>query len=56
MIEFSGGKGLWVAERLGPDSIRASRPGYIGEIPDQPTSDFLFSKNFIQTAIDMGWH
>ena len=33
VIEFAGGVGLWVAERLGPDSIRASRPGYIGEIP-----------------------
>ena len=33
VIEFSGGQGLWAAERLGADSIRASRPGYIGEIP-----------------------
>ena len=29
MIQFAGGVGLWVAERLGPNSIRASRPGYI---------------------------
>ena len=27
MIQFAGGVGLWVAERLGPNSIRASRPG-----------------------------
>ena len=33
LIEFAGGQGLWVAERLGPDDIRVSRPGYIGEIP-----------------------
>src|SRR5687767_11418795 len=33
VINFAGGKGLWVAQRLGPDDIRISRPGYIGEIP-----------------------
>lgn len=56
VIEFSGGKGLWVAERLGPDSIRASRPGHIGEIPDQPGADFLFPDHFISTAVDLGWY
>ena len=29
MIQFAGGKGLWAAEKLGPNSIRASSPGYI---------------------------
>ena len=33
LIEFAGGKGLWVAQRLGPDDVRVSRPGYIGEVP-----------------------
>ena len=56
VIEFSGGLGLWVAERLGPDSIRASRPGYIGEIPPEPNEDFLFPDHFIGTAADFGWY
>ena len=33
LIEFAGGKGLWIAERLGPDEVRMSYPGYIREIP-----------------------
>ena len=56
VVEFSGGRGLWVAERLGGDSIRASRPGYIGEIPPEPTDDFLFPPHFISTAIELGWY
>lgn len=56
VIEFSGGLGLWVAERLGPDSIRASRPGFIGTIPSQPTEDFLFPPHFIETAERLGWY
>jgi dipeptidase len=56
IVEFSGGKGLWVAERLGPDSIRASRPGHIGVIPAEPDADFLFPDHFIQTATDLGWY
>jgi len=55
VIEFAGGRGLWCAERLGPDSIRASRPGYIGEIPDTPNEDFLFPPHFFDTAREMGW-
>ena len=55
MIEFAGGRGLWVAERLGDTSIRASRPGYIGEIPLIPDDTFLFPPHFIQTAQDLGW-
>jgi dipeptidase len=31
LIEFAGGRGLWVAQRLGPNDIRVSRPGYIEE-------------------------
>ncbi len=55
VIEFAGGKGLWCAERLGPDSIRASRPGYIGEIPGAPNEDFLFPPHFFDTARERGW-
>ncbi|MCE8547912.1 C69 family dipeptidase [Ruegeria pomeroyi] len=56
VIEFAGGLGLWVAERLGPDSIRASRPGYIGRIPDAPNADFRFPAHFVSTAVEKGWH
>lgn len=55
VIEFAGGRGLWCAERLGPDSIRASRPGYIGEIPNAPTDDYLFPSHFFDTAREQGW-
>ena len=43
VIEFAGGQGLWAAERLGPDDLRVSRPGYIGEFPMeyQQNSDYL---------------
>lgn len=56
VIEFSGGLGLWVAERLGPDSIRASRPGYVGQIPMEPDEDFRFPPHFIAMAIERGWY
>ena len=58
MIQFAGGQGLWVAERLGPDSIRASRPGYVLEVPvhDPDHPDFLWSPNFVSFARDMGWY
>lgn len=56
MIEFAGGRGLWVAERLGDTSIRASRPGYVGVIPAQPTADFLFPPHFVSTAQELGWY
>jgi dipeptidase len=58
MIQFAGGQGLWVAERLGPNSIRASRPGYVLEVPvDQPDHpDFLYSPNFVSFAREQGWY
>lgn len=57
VVECAGGKGLWAAERLGPDSIRASRPGYIGVVPiDQPNHpDFLYSDNLRSVAVEQGW-
>ena len=33
LINYAGGKGLWIARRLGPDEIFMSYPGYVGEIP-----------------------
>ena len=58
MIQFAGGKGLWVAERLGADSIRVSRPGYVLEVPvDEPEHpDFLYSPNLVSFAREMGWY
>jgi dipeptidase len=58
VIEFSGGKGLWVAERLGPDAIRASRPGYVGPVPvhDPHQTDFLFPPHFVSFAREQGWY
>jgi hypothetical protein len=58
VIECSGGKKLWAAERLGADSIRASRPGYIGVIPiDDPADpDFLYSSNLVSFAVERGWY
>ena len=58
VIECAGGQGLWAAERLGPDSIRASRPGYIGKIPVyQPEHpDFRYSDNLVSFAVSQGWY
>ncbi len=56
VIEFPGGQGLWVAERLGPDAIRACRPGHIGVIPAAPDADFLFPAHFRSFAEAQGWH
>jgi dipeptidase len=58
VIEFAGGRGLWAAERLGADSIRVSRPGYIGEMPfdGDGGKNFLFSDNFFSFAIEQEWY
>ncbi|MQX90471.1 C69 family dipeptidase [Sinorhizobium meliloti] len=58
IIQFAGGQGLWAAERLGDSSIRASRPGYIEEIPieGQTCGDFLYSANLVDFAISQGWY
>ena len=56
VIEFAGAQKLWVAERLGPDAIRASRPGWIGEIPAAPDDTFRFPDHFIPFATEQGWY
>jgi hypothetical protein len=58
MIQFAGGAGLWVAERLGPNSIRASRPGYIENIPikEKNNPNFLYSDNLIQFCKKKRWY
>jgi dipeptidase len=57
LLNFAGGQGLWIAERLGPDEIRVSYPGDIGNIPldfhDNP--NYKGSDNFIDFAVQQGW-
>ncbi len=55
VIEFAGGRKLWVAERLNENAIRASRPGFIGEIPAAPDGDFLYPVHFMDLAFEKGW-
>ncbi len=56
IIQYAGGANLWAAERLGPSSIRASRPGYINSFPaHEKHPDFLYSDNFISFAVNQGW-
>ena len=58
VIEFAGGRKLWVAERIGRDGIRISRPGVIEQVPadfaDHP--DFAGAPHLIEFAIDQGWY
>jgi len=58
VLDFAGGKGLWIAERLGPDDIRMSYPGYIADIPlnYQSNPNFMGSENFIDFAVQQGWY
>lgn len=58
VIEAAGGAGIWAAERLGDDSIRASRPGYIENIPIETKQhpDFLYSANMVEFAMQRGWY
>ena len=58
LLNFAGGQGLWIAERLGPDDVRMSYPGYIREIPldFRDSDDFMGSENFISFAIEQGWY
>ena len=57
VIEYAGGRGLWIAERLAPDEIRASYPGYVGEVPldYREREDWLGSANFVDFAVEQGW-
>lgn len=58
VIQFSGGQGLWAAERLNSKSIRVSRPGYIEEIPITNPCDknFLYSENLVSFCKKQGWY
>ena len=54
VIECAGGKGLWAAERLEADDIRASRPGYI-EVIDFDSDQFLYPPHLTELASEEGW-
>lgn len=58
LINYAGGKGLWIAERLGPDDVRMSYPGYIFDVPVdfQNNANYMGSKNFISFAVEQGWY
>ena len=58
VVEFAGGQGLWVAERVGPDGIRVSRPGVIGEVPADYAEhpDFRGPPHLISFAVERGWY
>ena len=57
VLNFAGGQGLWIAQRLGPDEVRMSYPGYIHEVPldYRERSDWMGSDNFISFATEQGW-
>lgn len=56
-VDFAGGEGLWAAERLGPDEVRVSYPGYIHEFPVdfQDDPDYMASDNLVDFAVEQGW-
>jgi dipeptidase len=63
LLEFAGGKGLWVAHRLGPDDVWLNwrgynRVGYVQTLPADLTRspDYRASKNFISFAVAQGWY
>lgn len=57
LIDYAGGQGLWAAERLGPDDVRVSYPGYIGDFPVdfERSSDHMGSENLVSFAVEQGW-
>jgi dipeptidase len=58
LIDFAGSKGLWIAERVGPDDVRMSYPGYILDIPldfKKHPDKYKGSANFISFATEQGW-
>ncbi len=57
LIDFAGGQGLWAAERLGPDEVRVSYPGYIRDFPVdfETDSDYMGSADIVDFAVEQGW-
>ena len=47
LIDFAGGQRLWIAERVGPDEVRMSYPGYIEDSPARfPASSGALARIF----------
>ncbi len=57
VMEFAGGQGLWVAERLGADEVRVLYPGYVDPVPLDygARDDWMGSANLISFAAARGW-
>ncbi|SFE83589.1 C69 family dipeptidase [Alteribacillus iranensis] len=57
VIEYAGGQGLWAAERLGPDEVRVSYPGYIHNFPVdfKNNENYMGSDNIVEFARRQGW-
>jgi hypothetical protein len=57
LLALAGGRGLWVAERLGPREIRVCYPGYVGAVPldYKRNPRFMGSDNLISFAEKQGW-
>ncbi|MDX1647217.1 MAG: C69 family dipeptidase [Longimicrobiales bacterium] len=57
LIDYAGGQGLWAAERLDPDEVRVSYPGYIRSFPEdfQDDPDFMGSDDIVTFAVERGW-
>ncbi len=63
LLTFPGGKGLWVAHRLGPNDVwlnwrGVQQMGYVQTLPEnwRRDPDYLASKNFVSFAIERGWY
>ncbi len=63
LLEMAGGEGLWVARRLQPDEIWMNWRGYhpMGYVQMLPANwrehpDYLASDNFVEFAVEQGWH
>jgi dipeptidase len=63
LLTFAGGKGLWVAKRLGPNDVWLNWRGYTGTgyvqtLPRdwRKNPDYLASNNFESFAVEQGWY
>jgi len=58
LLEFAGGQGLWIAQRLGADDVKFLYPGYILDLPAdwEESGDYLASPNFVSFAVEQGWY
>ena len=58
LINYGGSQGLWAAQRLGPNEVRVSYPGYLEPFPldyEEHPEEYLASDNFVDFAVEQGW-